>query len=53
LAGWSTGGISAFVLAEELKHSGDEMALVALFDAPSPSICDEVGIEDDTRFLTS
>jgi thioesterase domain-containing protein len=51
LGGWSTGGIYAFALAEELERSGDEVALVALFDAPLPSICDEVDVEDDAQFL--
>jgi thioesterase domain-containing protein len=51
LAGWSTGGIFAFALAEELERAGEEVALVALFDTPLPAICDEVDVEDDTRFL--
>jgi NADPH:quinone reductase-like Zn-dependent oxidoreductase/thioesterase domain-containing protein/acyl carrier protein len=53
LAGWSTGGIFAFALAEELERSGDEVAQVALFDTPLPSICDKVDVEDDARFLCS
>jgi acyl transferase domain-containing protein/thioesterase domain-containing protein/acyl carrier protein len=51
LAGWSTGGIFAHALAEKLERSGDEVALVALFDTPLPSICDDINIEDDTQFL--
>ncbi len=51
LAGWSTGGIYAFALAEALQRSGDEVALVALFDTPLPSICDGVDVADDARFL--
>jgi thioesterase domain-containing protein len=51
LAGWSTGGIYAFALAEELERSGDEVALVALLDTPLPSICDEVHLDDDAKFL--
>jgi thioesterase domain-containing protein len=51
LAGWSTGGIFAFALAEALQRSGDEVALLALFDSPLPSICDDVDVEDDARFL--
>ena len=35
LAGWSTGGIFAFALAEALERAGDKVALLALFDAPS------------------
>ena len=42
LAGWSTGGIFAFALAEALERAGEEVAAVALFDTPLPSICDEV-----------
>jgi thioesterase domain-containing protein len=51
LAGWSTGGIFAFALADALERAGDEVALLALFDAPLPSICDDVDVEDDVRFL--
>ena len=51
LAGWSTGGIFAFALAEALERAGEEVALLALFDTPLPSICDDVDVEDDARFL--
>lgn len=51
LAGWSTGGIYAFALAEALEDAGEEVALIALFGAPVPSICDDVDIDDDARFL--
>ena len=51
LAGWSTGGIFAFALAEALQQAGEEVALVALLDTPLPSICDQVDVNDDTRFL--
>ena len=51
LGGWSTGGIYAFALAEALERSGDEVALVALFDTPLPSICDKVDLDDDAKFL--
>jgi acyl transferase domain-containing protein/NADPH:quinone reductase-like Zn-dependent oxidoreductase/thioesterase domain-containing protein/acyl carrier protein len=51
LAGWSTGGIYAFALAEALQQAGEEVALVALLDTPLPTICDEVDVDDDTRFL--
>jgi thioesterase domain-containing protein len=53
LAGWSTGGIYAFALAEALERSGDEVGAVVLFDTPLPSICDDVDVEDDARFLCS
>jgi thioesterase domain-containing protein/acyl carrier protein len=51
LAGWSTGGIFAFALAEALERAGEEVALVAMFDTPLPSICDDIDVEDDLRFL--
>jgi myxalamid-type polyketide synthase MxaB len=51
LGGWSTGGIFAFALAEALEQGGEEVALVALFDTPLPSICDDIDVEDDARFL--
>jgi thioesterase domain-containing protein/acyl carrier protein len=51
LCGWSTGGIFAFALAEALERAGDEVALLALFDTPLPSICDDVDVENDARFL--
>jgi thioesterase domain-containing protein/acyl carrier protein len=51
LAGWSTGGIYAFALAEALQKAGDQVALLALFDAPLPSILDSIDPDDDARFL--
>lgn len=51
LAGWSTGGIFAFALAETLERAGRKVGLVALFDAPLPSICANLDPEDDARFL--
>jgi acyl transferase domain-containing protein/NADPH:quinone reductase-like Zn-dependent oxidoreductase/thioesterase domain-containing protein/NAD(P)-dependent dehydrogenase (short-subunit alcohol dehydrogenase family)/acyl carrier protein len=51
LAGWSTGGIYAFALAQALESLGDEVGLVAMFGAPLPSICDDVDLDDDSRFL--
>jgi NADPH:quinone reductase-like Zn-dependent oxidoreductase/thioesterase domain-containing protein/acyl carrier protein len=51
LAGWSTGGIYAFALAEALERSGEEVALVCLMDTPLPTICDQVDLSDDARFL--
>jgi acyl transferase domain-containing protein/thioesterase domain-containing protein/acyl carrier protein len=51
LAGWSTGGIYAFALAQALESLGDEVALVALMGAPLPAICDDVDLENDARFL--
>lgn len=51
LAGWSTGGIFAFALAEAIEKAGESVALLALFDAPLPSICNNVDTHDDARFL--
>ncbi|HEX5471404.1 MAG TPA: SDR family NAD(P)-dependent oxidoreductase, partial [Lacipirellulaceae bacterium] len=51
LAGWSAGGDFAFALAEALERAGEEVALIAMFDAPLPSIFDTVSVDDDARFL--
>jgi myxalamid-type polyketide synthase MxaB len=51
LAGWSTGGTFAFALAEALERAGEEVTMLALFDSPLPSICDDVDFEDDARFF--
>lgn len=51
LGGWSTGGLFAFALAEALEKAGEEVALLSLFDTPLPSICDDVDVDDDARFL--
>lgn len=51
LAGWSTGGVFAFALAEALERADEKVAFVALFDTPLPSICHDVDVADDARFL--
>jgi acyl transferase domain-containing protein/thioesterase domain-containing protein/acyl carrier protein len=51
LAAWSTGGIFAYALAEALERAGEKVELLALFDTPLPSICDDVEVDDDTRFF--
>jgi thioesterase domain-containing protein len=51
IAGWSAGGVFAFALAGALERAGEEVALIAMFDAPLPSIFDEVNVDDDARFL--
>jgi thioesterase domain-containing protein len=51
LAAWSTGGIFAYALAEALERAGEKVELLALFDTPLPSICDEVDVDDDTKFF--
>jgi len=51
LAGWSTGAIYAFALAQALESVGEEVGLVAMFGAPLPSICHDVDLEDEAHFL--
>ncbi|MGD9633264.1 MAG: SDR family NAD(P)-dependent oxidoreductase [Pirellulales bacterium] len=51
LAGWSTGAIYAFALAQAWESVGEEVGLVAMFGAPLPSICDGVDLDDEARFL--
>jgi len=51
LAGWSAGGVLAFAIGEALERAGEDVGLLALFDAPFPSIFKSVTIDDDTRFL--
>jgi thioesterase domain-containing protein/NAD(P)-dependent dehydrogenase (short-subunit alcohol dehydrogenase family)/acyl carrier protein len=51
LAGWSTGAVFAFALAQALESVGEEVGLLAMFGAPLPSICDEVNIDDEAHFL--
>ncbi len=36
LGGWSMGGVVAFEMARQLRSAGQEVALVALLDAPQP-----------------
>jgi thioesterase domain-containing protein/NAD(P)-dependent dehydrogenase (short-subunit alcohol dehydrogenase family)/acyl carrier protein len=51
IGGWSAGGSVAFALAEALERSGEEVAMLTLFDAPLPSVFRNVNVEDDARFL--
>ncbi len=51
LAAWSAGGVGAFALAEHLIHSGEQIGLLALFDAPLPSIYRDVDVDDEVQFL--
>ncbi len=53
LAGWSTGGVTGFAVAEELESQGEEVALLALFDTPLPSVYDGIDIDDDSSFLVT
>jgi pimeloyl-ACP methyl ester carboxylesterase len=36
LGGWSFGGLVAFDMAQQLTQAGQEVALLAIFDAPAP-----------------
>jgi myxalamid-type polyketide synthase MxaB len=51
IAGWSAGGIFAFALAEALERAGQEVALIAMFDAPLPAVFENVNVDDDAKFL--
>ncbi len=51
LAGWSAGGVTAFAIAAALRDAGDEVAMLALFDTPLPSIYRDVDPDDSIRFL--
>lgn len=53
LAGWSTGGVTGFAVAEKLEAEGEEVALLALFDTPLPSVYDGIDIDDDASFLVT
>ncbi len=53
LAGWSTGGVTGFAVAEKLEAEGEEVALLALFDTPLPSVYDDIDIDDDASFLVT
>jgi thioesterase domain-containing protein/acyl carrier protein len=51
IAGWSAGGVTAFAMTERLIADGAEVGLLALFDAPLPSIYRDIDVADDARFL--
>ncbi|BAY25368.1 non-ribosomal peptide synthase [Calothrix sp. NIES-2100] len=38
LSGWSFGGLVAFEMAQQLSHQGEQIALLAILDAPLPSL---------------
>jgi amino acid adenylation domain-containing protein len=54
LGGYSFGGSIAFEMACQLQQQGEEIALLALFDAAAPSSfpSDFLENEDDTRIIT-
>jgi acyl transferase domain-containing protein/thioesterase domain-containing protein/acyl carrier protein len=51
VAGWSAGGVVAHALAEALEGASEEVALLAMFDAPLPSVFAGVDVDDDAGFL--
>lgn len=46
VCGWSTGGVVAFELARQLRAAGEEVALLALFDAAIPRTGETFGADD-------
>ena len=44
LAGESFGGLVAFEMAQQLQAAGEEVALVALFDSPAPSLAAQMSL---------
>ena len=51
LAGWSTAGIYAIAMAHALVEMGAEVASVALFDTPLPTVFSKIKVDDDAQFL--
>lgn len=50
LGGWSSGGVIAFEMAQQLRRAGEDIALLALFDSQAP--LDAIPV-DDSRLVTS
>jgi thioesterase domain-containing protein len=46
LGGWSIGGVVAFEMARQLRASGEEVSLLALFDSPTPAAPSSRVIDD-------
>ncbi|QDU54007.1 type I polyketide synthase [Aeoliella mucimassa] len=51
IAGWSAGGVTAFAVAEAMLAAGREVKLLALFDAPLPTIYRKIDLDDEAGFL--
>ncbi|MBC7923017.1 MAG: amino acid adenylation domain-containing protein [Ferruginibacter sp.] len=51
LAGWCFGGLIAFEIAQQLRQSGEEIALLALLDTRAP-ILEEEEVYDDAHLLS-
>lgn len=50
LAGWSTGGVLAYAVAEKLQAAGASIDMIAMFDSRTP-IWTEIDPDDDVRVL--
>ncbi|MEW6731714.1 MAG: amino acid adenylation domain-containing protein, partial [Acidobacteriota bacterium] len=53
LGGWSAGGVIAFEMAQQLHRSGDEVALLALFDAWATICGHKTEVSDEAKLLLS
>lgn len=51
LIGWSTGGIYAAALAQELTNRGREIAQLTMLDCPHPTLLPSQDLTDEARFL--
>ena len=51
IGGLSFGGMVAFAMAQQLKRNGEEVALLALLDSPSPQSWTKVGNLEDAIIL--
>src|SRR4029079_1791747 len=51
IAGWSAGGVVAHALTDALEQAGEEIALIAMFDTPLPSVFKGVDVDNDAAFL--
>ncbi|MEN1678305.1 MAG: SDR family NAD(P)-dependent oxidoreductase [Planctomycetota bacterium] len=51
LAGWSTAGVLAVAVAEQLERGGREVELVAMFDSPTPDAYRSVELDDEASLL--
>jgi len=48
LGGWSTGGVVAFEIAQQLRDQGEEVALLAMIDSHAPDGSDQEAPDDLT-----
>jgi amino acid adenylation domain-containing protein len=52
LAGWCFGGMIAFEMARQLRESGEEVALLAMFDSAAPARDEEIEAVDDATLMS-